>query len=41
MSVKLSPRDLNPGPYLPHPTSTYTYEMTVAPRVCGGIYVYL
>ena len=41
MSVKLPSKHLNLGPYLPHPTSIYTYEMTVAPRVRGGIYVYL
>ena len=33
--MKLSPRDLNLGPYPPHPTSTYTYEMTIAPKMCG------
>ena len=36
MCVMLSPRDLNPDPYPPHPTSTYTCGVTVAPRVCGG-----
>ena len=36
MRMKLPPRDLNPGPYPPHPTSTYTCEVTIAPRVCGG-----
>ena len=34
--MKLLPKDLNLGPYLPHPTSTYTYEVIIAPRVCGG-----
>ena len=33
--MKLSPRDLNPSPYPPHPTSTYTCEVTIAPKVCG------
>ena len=36
MCVKLPLEDLNPNPYPPHPTSTYTYGVTVAPRVCGG-----
>ena len=42
--MKLPPRDLNPAPYPPHPTSTYTYGVTIAPRVCGGklsIYLFL
>ena len=30
--VKLPPRDLNLSPYPPHPTSTYTYKVTIAPR---------
>ena len=30
--VKLLPGNLNPSPYPPHPTSTYTYEVTIAPR---------
>ena len=37
MCVKLSPGDLNPSSCPPHPTSTYTCEMTIAPRVRGGI----
>ena len=37
MCVKLPPGDLNPDPCLPHPTSTYTYEMTIAPRVCSDV----
>ena len=37
MCVKLSPGDLNPSPCPPHPTSTYTCEMTTAPKVHGGI----
>ena len=38
MCVKLSLRNLNHGPYphTPHLTSTYTCEMTIAPRICGG-----
>ena len=36
MCVKLPPGDLNPGPYPPHPTSTYTSGMTTTPRVGGG-----
>ena len=35
MCVKLPPRDLNPDPYPPHPTSTYTCGVTIAPSVCG------
>ena len=34
--MKLIPRDLNPNPYLPHPTSTYTCRVTIASRVCDG-----
>ena len=33
--MKLSPGNLNLGPYPPHPTSTYTCEVTITPRVCG------
>ena len=33
MCVKLSPKNLNPGLYPPHPTSTYTCRVTIAPRV--------
>ena len=33
MCVKLPPRD---WPWLPHPTSTYTYEVTTTSRVYGG-----
>ena len=36
MCVKLPPEYLNHGPYLPHPTNTYTCEATITPRVCGG-----
>ena len=36
MCIKLPPKDLNLGPYPPHPTSTYTYRIIIAPRVCGG-----
>ena len=36
MYVKLSPKNLNPDSCPPHPTSIYTYEVTIAPRVCGG-----
>ena len=31
MCVKPSPGDLNPDSYPPHPTSTYTYEVTTVP----------
>ena len=33
--MKLPFGDLNPGPYSSHPTSTYTCEVTIAPKVCG------
>ena len=33
MYVKLPPEKLNPGSYPPHPTSTYTYGVTIASRV--------
>ena len=34
--MKFSSGDSNPGPYLPHSTSTYTWKVTIAPRVRGG-----
>ena len=37
MCVKLPPKDFNPGPCLPHPTSTYTCGVIIAPRVRGDI----
>ena len=37
MCVKLSFGDLNPDPCPPHPTNTYTCEITIALRICGGI----
>ena len=36
MCVKLPLGDLNHSPYLLYPTNTYTCEVTIAPRVCGG-----
>ena len=33
--MKLSPGDLNPDPYPPHPTSIYTCGVTTAPKVRG------
>ena len=36
MCVKLLLKDLNTGPCLSHPTSTYIYGVTIAPTVCGG-----
>ena len=38
MYVKLPFRDLNSDPYSPHPTSTYTYGVTIAPRMRGGLF---
>ena len=36
MCVKLPLGDLNLSPCPPHPTSTYTCRVTIAPRVCDG-----
>ena len=36
MYVKLPLINLNSGPYLPHPISTYIYGVTIAPIVCDG-----
>ena len=36
MCVNLPFGDLNPDPYPPHLTSTYTYGVTIVPRVCDG-----
>ena len=47
MGVKLSFKNLNPGPYLSHSTNIYTCEVTTAPRVRNGyifsslIYIYI
>ena len=35
--MKLLSENLNPDPYPPQFTSTYTCRVTIAPRVCGGI----
>ena len=35
--MKLPPNDLSPGPCPPRPTSTYTCEVTIVPRVYGGL----
>ena len=35
MYVKLPPEDLNLNSYPPHPTSTYTYEVTTASKECS------
>ena len=37
MCVKLPSEELNPSSYPPHPTSTYTYGVTIALMVRGGI----
>ena len=37
MCVKLLSKDLNLDHYPPHPTSTYTCGVTIAPRMCGNI----
>ena len=36
MYVKFPFRDLNSHSYPLHPTSTYTYKITITPRMCGG-----
>ena len=36
MCVNLSFGDLYPALAPLHPTNIYTYEMTIAPKVCGG-----
>ena len=36
MCVKLSPGDLNPDPYPPHPINNYTCGVTNTLIVCGG-----
>ena len=39
MCVKVAPRDLNHSLYPPHPTSTYIYRVTIAPKVCGDYFI--
>jgi len=39
MCVKLPLGDLNPDSFSSHPTSTYTYEVTIALRVCGCLHI--
>ena len=34
--VKLPSGDLNPDPCPPHPTSTYTCRVIIAPKMCSG-----
>ena len=36
MCVKLPPENLNHNPYPPHPTSNYTYRVTITPKVRGS-----
>ena len=36
MCVKFPPENLNSDLYLSHPTKSYTYGITIAPRVCGS-----
>ena len=36
MHVSFLLEDLNPETHPSHPTSTYTYGVTTAPKVCGG-----
>ena len=37
MCVKLRPGDLNPDPYLPHPTNIYICGITTIPKVHGNV----
>ena len=37
MCVKFPLENLNPNPYSPHPTNTYTCRVTTASRVRGDI----
>ena len=39
--VKLLLGNLNLGLCYPHPTSIYTYKVTIVPGVCDGNYHYL
>ena len=34
--VKLSPENLNPDPFPPHLTNTYTCRVSNTPKVCGS-----
>jgi len=36
MYVKFLSENLNSGVYHPHLISTYTYEVTITPRVCSS-----
>ena len=36
IGMKLTTRDLYHESCPPHPTSNYTCEVTIKPRVCGG-----
>ena len=40
MCMKLSSENLNPSSYSPHPTNTYTYEVTIAPKIWYSILPY-
>ena len=40
MCVKLTLGDLNLGSCSPHPTNTYTYEVTMTSMVCGDNRLY-
>ena len=37
MCVKFLPKDLNLDSYFLHPTNTYTYRVTITPKIYGGI----
>ena len=33
MCVKFPSKDLNPDPFLPHPTNIYIYKVTIVPKL--------
>ena len=39
MCVKFSHENLNFGPYLSHPTNTYTCGVVIVPKMCGGYWL--
>ena len=39
MWVKFQPKNLNSGSCLPHPTDTYTCEVTTTSKVCGDNFI--
>ena len=37
--VKLSSENLNPDSYSPHSTNNYTFEMTIAQKMCSSFHI--